>query len=102
MRSHVMTNKQVEEKLTELKHRKPFVPFIVELNDGRSLVVPEPPSFDENGAGFIDSDGALADFWFKEVRAIRPFTSADDLEMSVNGRINIMTIKQVEEKLTEL
>ena len=98
-----MTSKQVEEKLTELKHRKPFIPFVVELNDGRSLIVPEPPVFDENGAGFFDVDGALADFWFKDVRAIRLFTSADyDVKMSANGRFTVMTIKQIEEKVIEL
>ena len=69
-----MTNKQVEEKLTELSHREPFVPFVVELNDGRTLIVPHAPAFDENGAGFISLDEALTDFWFKDVRAIRNYT----------------------------
>lgn len=70
-----MTTKQVEEKLTELVHREPFVSFVVELVDGTALLVPHPPAFDENGAGFIDSNGALADFWFKDVRAIRLVTA---------------------------
>ena len=43
----------VEEKLTELVHREPFVPFVVELNDGESLIVPHPPAFDENGAVYF-------------------------------------------------
>lgn len=66
-----MTAKQVEEKLTDLVHREPFVPFVVELQNGKSLVVPHPPAFDETGAGFIASDGALTDFDFKDVQAIR-------------------------------
>lgn len=70
-----MTTKQVEEKLTELVHREPFVPFVVELVDGTSLTVPHPPAFDDSGAGFIDSSGALADFWFKNVRTIRLITA---------------------------
>ena len=69
-----MTNKQVEEKLTELVHREPFVPFVVELLDGQTLIVPHGPAFDETGAGFIGSDGALTDFEFKNVRSIRLYT----------------------------
>jgi hypothetical protein len=66
-----MTVKQVEEKLTELVHQEPFVPFVVELDDGQSLVVPHAPAFDENGAVYFGSDGGLVDFWFKDVRGIR-------------------------------
>ena len=66
-----MTVKQVEEKLTELVHHEPFVPFVVELNDGESLVIPHPPAFDENGAVYFGADGGLVDFWFKNVRSIR-------------------------------
>jgi hypothetical protein len=66
-----MTVKQVEEKLTELVHHEPFVPFVVELNDGESLVIPHPPAFDENGAVYFAMDGGLVDFWFKNVRSIR-------------------------------
>lgn len=66
-----MTIKQVEDKLTELVHREPFVPFVVELLGGETLIVPHPPAFDETGAGFIGTDGGLVDFEFKNVRAIR-------------------------------
>jgi hypothetical protein len=67
-----MITKQVEEKLTELVHREPFIPFIVEMLDGKSVIVSCPPAFDEAGAGFIDSEGALVEFSFTNVRAIRP------------------------------
>jgi hypothetical protein len=69
-----MTIKQVEDQLTELVHLEPFIPFIVELEDALSRVVPHPPAFDENGAGFIGVDGGLVDFWFENVRAIKPMT----------------------------
>ncbi len=69
-----MTVKQVEDKLTELVHREPFVPFVVDMVDGSSMIVPRPPAFDDTGAGFIDSDGVLADFEFKNVRAIRLYS----------------------------
>jgi hypothetical protein len=32
----IMTPEQVEEKVIELIHREPFVPFVVEMNDGTS------------------------------------------------------------------
>jgi len=70
-----MTIKQVEDKLTELVHREPFIPFVVELNDGQTLIVPHPPAFDENGAVFFGSDGGLVDFWFNNVRSIRFLSS---------------------------
>jgi len=37
-----MTPQQVEEKVIELIHREPFVPFVVDMTDGRSLEVPHP------------------------------------------------------------
>ena len=70
-----MNIKEVEDKLTELVHREPFIPFIVELNDGASFVVPHPPAFDDSGAVFFGTDGGLVDFWFKNVRQIRLFTA---------------------------
>ncbi|MSU78777.1 MAG: hypothetical protein EXS16_11870 [Gemmataceae bacterium] len=67
-----MNIKQIELKVTELKHRNPFVPFVFELADGRIVEVPHSGlALDETGVGFIDSDGALADVEFKNVRAIR-------------------------------
>ena len=70
-----MTIKQVEEKLTELVHREPFIPFVVDMNNGESIIVPHPPAFDENGAVFFGTDGGLVDFWFRNVKKIRPFTA---------------------------
>lgn len=68
-----MTNKQVEERLTELVHRDPFIPFMVDLIDGESLTITHPPAFDENGAVLIGSDDRFVEFEFKNVKAIRPF-----------------------------
>jgi hypothetical protein len=67
-----MTVKQVEEKVIELIHRNPFIPFVAELVDGRLIEVPHPQlAIDYTGAGFIGPDGALVDIDFKNVRAIR-------------------------------
>ena len=70
-----MTPKQVEERLTEMVHREPFVPFVVELLDGQTLIVPHPPAFDDSGAVYFGTDGALVDFLFKNVRSIRFLSS---------------------------
>jgi len=62
----------VEDKIIELIHLEPFVPFVVELNNGASLKVPHPRlAINSSGAGFIGTDGGLVDIEFKTVRAIR-------------------------------
>ncbi len=67
-----MTPEQVEEKVIELIHREPFVPFVLEMTDGQSLEVPHPRlAINGGGAGFIGPDGGLGDFEFKTVRSIR-------------------------------
>ena len=67
-----MTPEQVEEKLIELIHREPFVPFVVEMTDGQMLEVPQPRlAINGGGAVFIGPDGGFVDFEFKTVRAIR-------------------------------
>jgi hypothetical protein len=73
-----MTPQQVEERVIELIHREPFVPFIVEMTDGQCLDVPHPRlAINGGGAGFIGPDGGLVDFEFKTVRSIRvPSTGA--------------------------
>lgn len=66
-----MTPQQVEEKIVELVHREPFVPFTVELTDGALLEVPHPRlSINGGGAGFFGPDGGIVDIDFKTVRAI--------------------------------
>ena len=37
-----MTPQQVEEKVIELIHREPFVPFVVEMTGGQCVEVPHP------------------------------------------------------------
>jgi len=72
MRDMTMTPEQVEEKVIELIHREPFVPFIVEMNDGQLLEIPHPRlAINGGGAGFFGPDGGLVDFWCKNVRSIR-------------------------------
>jgi hypothetical protein len=66
-----MTAKQVEDKLTELVHHEPFIPFVVELVDGQSLIIPHAPAFDDTGAVLIGLEDRFVEFEFKNVRAIR-------------------------------
>jgi hypothetical protein len=67
-----MTPEQVEEKVIELIHRDPFVPFIVELANGQSLAIAHPRlAINGGGAVFFGPDGGLIDFDFKTVRTIR-------------------------------
>ncbi len=67
-----MTIQQVEEKVIELIHREPFVPFVVEMNDGQALEIPHPRlAINGGGAMFFGPDGGLVDFEFKSVRSIR-------------------------------
>lgn len=68
-----MTPEQVEEKVIELIHREPFVPFVVELTDGQFLEILHPRlSINGGGAMFFGPDGGLVDFEFKHVHLIRP------------------------------
>ena len=67
-----MTPDHVEKKVVALIYREPFVPFLVEFNDGQFLKVPHPRlAINGGGAGFIGPDGGIVDFEFTTVRAIR-------------------------------
>jgi hypothetical protein len=67
-----MTIKQIEEQVIELKHREPFVPFVVEMVDGEFIEVPHAGlAINETGAGFIGPHGGIVDIEFSKVRAIR-------------------------------
>jgi hypothetical protein len=67
-----MTIQQVEEKIIELIHREPFMPFVVEMTNGESLEIPHPRlAINGGGAGFVGTEGGLVDFEFNSVRSIR-------------------------------
>jgi hypothetical protein len=68
----IMTPQQVEEKIIQLIHREPFIPFVVEMTDGSVLPVPHPRlAINGGGAGFFGPDGGLVDLEFKNVQSIR-------------------------------
>lgn len=67
-----MTPQQVEDRIIELIHREPFQPFVVEMTNGETLEIPHPRlAIAGGGAVFFGPDGALVDFEFKTVSAIR-------------------------------
>jgi hypothetical protein len=65
-----MTKHEFHDRLRQLLHREPFVPFAVELRDGGRIVVERPPVvFADGAASFIDpTDGALVEFFHKQVK----------------------------------
>ncbi|HYV38906.1 MAG TPA: hypothetical protein VE988_24695 [Gemmataceae bacterium] len=67
-----MTPEQVEAKVIELIYSDPFVPFVVEYDDGHTLTIPHPRlAINSGGAVYFGSDGGLVDFDFNAVRSIR-------------------------------
>jgi hypothetical protein len=60
--------------LRRLIKTETFVPFFVELDDGRRILIREPAlAFGGGEAAFIDSeDGALVDFSHREVVGFHP------------------------------
>jgi hypothetical protein len=61
-----------ESLLGAFKHRKPFMPFVIELADRRVIHVDNPAvAFDGEWGGFISADDQWFDFPREEVRDIR-------------------------------
>ena len=69
-----MTKDQFEATLREYLDREPFRPFVVHLNDGRHLVISQPPVvFCDGAASYLDPvDDTLVDFFHDEVRTFGP------------------------------
>ena len=88
-----MTSKQVQENLAiELIHSKPFIPFILELADGQSILIPHPRlAIDDKGAGFdrFGIDLRLVDVGIQETsKRLRLSRIADRLQIkSGNARV---------------
>jgi hypothetical protein len=69
-RSVKMSKDEFHAFLRQFLQHQPFIPFTVELRDGRRLVVKQPPVvFSDGAASYIDpADGALVDFCHEEVQ----------------------------------
>ena len=68
-----MSEEQFTNTLRELTYRKPFVPFFVELKNGRRILVTHPGvAFGGGVAGFLSETDGLVDFEASEVEAFSP------------------------------
>jgi hypothetical protein len=69
----MITDEEFDTTLRQWLTRKQFVPFVVETEDGREILIREPVlAFGGGSAGFIDpDDGALVGFSSEDVKAIR-------------------------------
>ena len=70
-----MTPEQFDEMLRSYVKRRPFFPFVVELTDGRRILIEDRHvGFGGGVAGFINEDGALDGFSYDKVREFRFIT----------------------------
>jgi hypothetical protein len=70
-----MTAEEFESTMCRLKRQKPFLPFVVELLDGRSILVDRPKiAIGGGGATLVKPRFNLVEIECEQVRAIRMFT----------------------------
>jgi hypothetical protein len=70
-----MSNERFTELLRHFTRHEPFIPFVVEMNDGRRLIIDSPAvAFAEGGAGYLSDEDGLVDFSADQVRAITHLT----------------------------
>jgi len=67
-----MTEELFEATLRKYLRRKPFFPFLVELLDGRIIIVERPSLAMGGGAATILTEDEMIEFACEEVRDIRP------------------------------
>jgi hypothetical protein len=61
--------------LRDILGRQPFIPFFVDLNDGRTILVDYPSLAFSGGAAAFLAEDAFVPFRCDEVTAIRPATA---------------------------
>ena len=67
-----MTPEQFDDTLRSYVKRRPFFPFVVELTDGRRILIGDSHvGFGGGVAGFLNEEGALDGFSFDEVRSMQ-------------------------------
>lgn len=69
-----MMEENFERLLRDNLRREPFQPFVVELVDGRQIIIDAPHTVAMSGGGgtFISPEFELVSFSSDQVRAIRP------------------------------
>jgi hypothetical protein len=64
-----MTQEHFTQQLRDFLHRQPFQPFLVELQDGRTIAITEPAvAIAGSAAGFLSDTDGLVSFSCDEVR----------------------------------
>jgi hypothetical protein len=67
-----MSIEQFDQTLRTFKYHEPFVPFVIETTDGRSIFVDDPKALGWKGAGgFVSADYDLVSFSADGVRDVR-------------------------------
>ena len=75
-----MSEEQFTSTLREFKNRKPFIPFVVEMLDGRRVVVETPfLVFGGGVGGYISEKDGFIDLICGEVRSIAHITAETKL-----------------------
>ena len=70
-----MNVEQFDDTMRLFLRREPFLPFVVELNDGRLIEIPRPHvAVNGGGATFVTPEFDWIEFECGDVRAIRPLT----------------------------
>lgn len=71
-----MSEELFTQRLRELIHRRPFIPFAVHFVDGRRLVVEQPSVvFGSGHAGYFNDTEGIVDFSCGEVQAMDYLTA---------------------------
>jgi hypothetical protein len=70
-----MTAEEFDATMCKFKRQDPFLPFVVEMIDGRSILVKWPNiAINGGGATLITPDWGFVDFECEQVRSIHSFT----------------------------
>jgi hypothetical protein len=73
----MIDRQQFDETLRDLVNRVPFVPFVVELDGGTTLTIPDQPVvFCDGAATYLTPDYHMVEFSNDQVIAIRPLCEA--------------------------
>lgn len=64
---------RLEETIRDFKFKMPFVPFVIQLTDKRTLMIDDPDAigFAEGTVGFIDPNGEIVMIPYADVSAVR-------------------------------
>lgn len=66
-----MTHPEFENTLRAYMRQRPFLPFVIKLNDGRRITVEEPAvAYNGGAAAYITEEDGIVDFSFDEVESM--------------------------------